>query len=69
MKVNYKNFSDYIPRQPKHHQHRTRSETAILLEIILSTLNVRQYHLRLKSLLWLEPLVICYAVRCAYFSV
>ena len=33
-----KNFPEY--RQPKHHQHRIQNETAILLEIILSPLNV-----------------------------
>ena len=36
VKVNIKNFSEYICRQLKHHQHSIRSEIGILLEIVLN---------------------------------
>ena len=35
MKVNIKNLSEYISRKLKYHQHKIRSETGILLEILL----------------------------------
>ena len=40
----------WICRKLKHHQLRIRSETFILLEVILNTFNVWQYHFWLKSL-------------------
>ena len=43
MKVNIKNFSEYICRKLKYHQHRIRSKIGISLEII-------QQHIHQKDL-------------------
>ena len=68
----------WICRQPKHHQLRIGSEIFILLEIILNALmfdsiifNLNPYFGYSAAFVYFSfhPLWICYAARCAHFTV
>ena len=77
--ANIKNFSECNCRQLKYHQHRIRSETGVLREIIVSTFkcltvssSTEILTLVIASLSFIyskHPLWICYAAKCAHFTV